>query len=96
MTKNLIIPRPQGFTDWLAEQGITGEQVTKITRDFDLTGYTIIGSVPVGFAARAVAVRVVEFDNLPEGFLGGYDLTAREMKRYGAHLVTYRVIRAEE
>lgn len=94
---NIIITRHQPLVDWLAKNGITGTVIPQATAA-DVRGKHVYGVLPLWLAAEAESVTEVSMPNITleqRRQFGNGDLSVEAMDEARAHLVTYRVSRAE-
>lgn len=87
----IIVTRHAATVEWLREMGIEAEVKSQVDVE-DVQGKVVIGNIPFHLACETKEVYVVGFNNLPEG-VRGYELSLEDMKRYGAFLQRYQVIK---
>ena len=88
--KVIIVTRHEATLQWLAEQGITGNIIDRVTDASQIAGKVVIGNLPPYLMARAELVKTVSFENLPKD-KRGFELTLNEMHEFGAYLETFAV-----
>lgn len=90
-----FISRHPGAQAWAREQGIDAQWVRHLDPAILAAGDVVMGTLPIGLAAEACArgARLWHLDiDLPES-ARGQELDADALRRFGARLVEYRVMR---
>lgn len=89
-----FISRHPGAREWIAQQGVAADRlVAHLDVAIVKRGDTVIGSLPVNLAAEVCAggARYLHLSlDLPHE-LRGKELTAADMRKYGARIEEYRV-----
>ena len=92
----IFVTRNPGAREWAKEEGIVVDLVVEHLDPAEVrSGDVIIGSIPVNLAAE-VCVRGGRYLHLSLDLpvdLRGRELTAEDMRRYGARVEEYRVER---
>ena len=94
----LFVTRHPGVREWAEQQGIAVERfIEHLEPTAVKAGDVVIGSLPVNLAAQVCAsgARYLHLSLDLSLEARGRELTAEEMRRYGAHVKEYRVERIE-
>jgi len=89
-----FISRHPGATEWLYEQGITVDAVVDhLDPDTVRPGDVVLGTLPVNLAARICArgARYLHLSLELPAHWRGRELSADDMRRFGARLEEFRV-----
>jgi hypothetical protein len=89
--KTVIVTSQSGVVAWLAQRGITGELIPRVTNPDQVRGATVYGILPPWLACEAESMIIIDMPKIrPEQ--KGSSLTPEEMDAAGAKLKKFRVI----
>ncbi len=90
----IIVTSHPNLVKWLAQEGITGAVMEKVTRQ-DIKGKVVYGSLPTYLAAEALEYNTIAIPGI-ENARDTKNVTVNEMNLFGARIETYRIERIKK
>jgi hypothetical protein len=88
----IVVSRHEGAVQWLRELGYNEPVYDEVSEE-QVRDKEVVGNIPLHLAALATSVLAIEFEGRPPR---GKDYSADDMRKAGARLVRYKVIRVNE